>query len=408
MHASANSPDTLRFSSSQSNFWLLYCKQNMRDPNQRLVHLKLAFFAFIVATVGLALMVLGKYLSTQSMSGFISFLPISEVGGTLLVAGLVGIGLDLWIDGDRGVVIEKLVEKVMLRALAKLAPTLRDSVVQAFADNIDHLSVVATDEFLDRLARNALTLRLGDRTFAEDIYEDVRDMAIAATERWYDTKISMNLSPLPLEPQNEAPPAFVLTARYEYQVRPATINRRFTAVSNIREYRAIMEEPGDTSVWYINPASGLNGSTREAFELVQFSVDGEDRPIRRNSRASGQTYTVSIGKDIVANRELVTIGYTYRTVLRQHGHMLHVDVEQPSKGLDVELEYGDCRIAEMRLTPFISSSKKVRNFQMPSTVPERTVGIGFDGWVMPKSGVIAVWILSTESGEYVSAQSTNR
>ena len=218
----------------------------------------------------------------------------------------------------------------------------------------------------------------------------------------------MNLSPLPQCSGSETPTAFVLTARYEYQVRPATNYRRFTAVSNMREYRAIMEEPGDTSVWYINPASGLNGSTREAFELVQFSVDGEDRPIRRNSRASGQTYTVSIGKDIVANRELVTIGYTYRTVLRQHGHMLHVDVEQPSKGLDVELEYGDCRIAEMRLTPFISSSKKVRNFQMPSTVPERTVGIGFDGWAMPKSGVIAVWILSTESGEYVSAQSTNR
>ncbi len=181
----------------------------MRDPNQRIVHLKLAFFAFIVATVGLALMVLGKYLTTQSMSGFISFLPISEVGGTLLVAGLVGIGLDLWIEGDRGVVIEKLVEKVMVRALGKLAPTLRDSVIQAFADNIDHLSVVATDEFLDRLARNALTLRLGDRTFAEDIYEDVRDMAIAATERWYDTKISMNLSPLPQEPQKGLHPVWL-------------------------------------------------------------------------------------------------------------------------------------------------------------------------------------------------------
>ena len=369
----------------------------MRDPNQRLVHLKLAFFAFIVATVGIALMVLGKYLGAQDMSGFISFLPISEVGGTLLVAGLVGIGLDLWIDGDRGVVLEKLVEKVMLRVLGNLAPTLRDSVIQAFADNIDHLSVVATDEFLDRLARNALTLRLGDRTFAEDIYEDVRDMAIAATERWYDTKISMNLSPLPQDHENETPPAFVLTTRYEYRVRPATINRRFTAVSNMREYRSNMEEPGDTSVWYINPASGFEGTMREAFELVQFSVDGEDRPIHRSSRASGQTYTASIGKDIVDNRELVTIAYTYRTVLRQHGHMLHVDVEQPSKGLDVELEYGDCGIAEMRLVPFIASSKKVRNFQMPSSVPEKTVGIGFDGWVMPKSGVIAVWVLTTEN-----------
>lgn len=368
----------------------------MRDPNQRLVHLKLAIFAFFVAATGIALMVLGKYLSMQNVSGVVSFLPIGEVGGTLLVAGLVGIGLDLWIDGDRGVVIERLVEKVMVRVLGKLAPTLRDSVIQAFADNIDHLSVVATDEFLDKLARNALTLRLGDRTFAEDIYEDVRDMAIAATERWYDTKITMNLSPLPRAIRTESPAAFVLTARYEYRVKPVTINRRFSAVSDIRDYRSSMEDPGETSVWYINPASGFNGITREAFELVQFSVNGDDRTIRRTSRSSRQTYTVNVGKDVVDAGKLVTIAYTYRTVLRQHGHMLHVDVEQPSKGLDVELEYGDCGIAEMRLLPFIASSKKIRNFEMPPTVPEKTVGMGFDGWVMPRSGVIAVWTLNTE------------
>lgn len=375
---------------------LLYCDQIMRDPNQRLVHLKLAIFAFFVAATGIALMVLGKYLSMQNVSGVVSFLPIGEVGGTLLVAGLVGIGLDLWIDGDRGVVIERLVEKVMVRVLGKLAPTLRDSVIQAFADNIDHLSVVATDEFLDKLARNALTLRLGDRTFAEDIYEDVRDMAIAATERWYDTKITMNLSPLPRAIRTESPAAFVLTARYEYRVKPVTINRRFSAVSDIRDYRSSMEDPGETSVWYINPASGFNGITREAFELVQFSVNGDDRTIRRTSRSSRQTYTVNVGKDVVDAGKLVTIAYTYRTVLRQHGHMLHVDVEQPSKGLDVELEYGDCGIAEMRLLPFIASSKKIRNFEMPPTVPEKTVGMGFDGWVMPRSGVIAVWTLNTE------------
>ena len=71
--------------------------------------------------------------------------------------------------------------------------------------------------------------------------------------------------------------------------------------------------------------------------------------------------------------------------------MLHVDVEQPSKGLDVELEYGDCGIEEMRLIPFIASSKKVRSYRLPPTVPEKSVRIGFDGWVMPKQGIIAVW-----------------
>ena len=149
----------------------------MHDPHQRLVNIKLLFGAFALAVFGVALMVLDSYLSTQSGIGLLALIPLSEIGGTLLVAGIIGIALDRWIDGDRGAVLEKLVEKVMLRVMGRLAPTLRDSVIQAFADNIDNLSVIATDEFLDQLARNALTLRLGDRDFAEDIYADVRDQA---------------------------------------------------------------------------------------------------------------------------------------------------------------------------------------------------------------------------------------
>lgn len=367
----------------------------MQDPHQRIVNLKLAFFAFAVAVAGVALMVLDKYLTAIDASGIITFVPISEVGGTLLVAGIVGIGLDLWIGGDRGAVIEKLVEKVMVRVMAKLAPTLRDSVIQAFADNIDNLSVIATDDFLDQLARNALTLRIGDRGFATDIYEDIRDQAISSTERWHDTKISMNLSPLSMDSTSGGRvPLFVLTTRYEYTVVPSSPIRRFTAVSDDKTYRDLVEDPSETSIWYVNPATGLDGGSREAFELVQFEVNGDEQKIRRTARSGTQSYVVKIGTDLVDGAKPLNISYTYRTVLRQHGHMLHVDVEQPSKGLDVELEYGDCGIAEMRLIPFIASSKKVRSFRMPPTVPEKTMGIGFDGWVMPKHGVIAVWTIS--------------
>lgn len=87
---------------------------------------------------------------------------------------------------------------------------------------------------------------------------------------------------------------------------------------------------------------------------------------------------------------------TYRTILRQAGHRVHVDVEQPSKAIDVDLDYGDCGIAEMRLIPFIASSKQVRSHVMPPSVPEKTVSIGFDGWVMLKQGVVSVWILASE------------
>ena len=373
----------------------------MNDPNQRLVRLKVAFVALVLAGVGLALMILDRYLIITDPNSALTFLPFGELGGGLFITGVATIWIDRWVSGDQNAVLEKLLEKVLVRVLGRLAPSLRDSVIQAFADNIDHLSVVATNEFLDRLARNALTLRLGDRSFAEDIYADVRDQAIASTERWYDTSISLDLSPLSAtgDQASAATPLFVLTARYEYRVKPVNHVRRFTSVSDMADYRTIMDDPGETSAWYINPATGLNGHDKAAFELVQFSIDGEDRTIRRTARAGSQTYSVTIGKDLIDSGDFATVAYTYRTVLRQSGHMLYVDVEQPSKGLDVTLDYGECGIAEMRLTPFIASSHKVRNHQMPDSVPEQSVGIGFDGWVFPRSGAIAVWVLDSESSD---------
>ena len=375
----------------------------MRDPYHRIVNLKLVIGAILLSVMGLALMAYSSYLDSLDQSGFISALS-SNIGGTLLIAGLVGIALDQWLDRDRGASLSRLIEKVMLRVMAKLVPALRDSVIQAFADNVNNLSVVASDELLDNLARNALALRLGDANFAEEIYEDVRDQAIASAERWRDTRISMRLSPdvsgLPMATGSgssaSAPPLFTLTVRYEYTVVPTVQVRKFTAVSDTAEYRTLIDDPSETSVWYINPGTRMHGADKHAFELVDFAVDGALQKIHRNSRTSGQSYSVNLGTEVIEAKQPVTLSYTYRTILRQAGHMVHVDVEQPSKGLDVDLDYGDCGIAEMRLIPFIASSKQVRSHVMPPSVPEKTVSIGVDGWVMPKHGVVAVWILDNE------------
>jgi len=375
----------------------------MPDPYNRIVNLKLVIGAISLSAFGLALMAYGSYLDSLEQSGFIGALS-SNIGGTLLIAGLVGIALDQWLDRDRGASLERIVERVMLRVMAKLAPTLRNSVIQAFADNIDNLAIVATDELLDRLARNALALRLGDIDFAEDIYEDVRDQAVASAERWRDTRISMQLSTdIPGHPNAgddegsvSSPSLFALTVRYEYTVVPTVQIRKFTAVSNITDYQTLIDDPSETSVWYINPGTGRHGADKHAFELVDFALDGTPLQIRRSARANGQSYAVNLGRDVIEANRPITLSYTYRTILRQADHMVHVDVEQPSKGLHVDLDYGGCGIAEMRLIPFIASSKRVRTHVMPTSVPEKTVSIGFDGWVMPKQGVVAVWILSSE------------
>ncbi|MCA1606251.1 MAG: hypothetical protein LC775_12445, partial [Acidobacteria bacterium] len=72
------------------------------------------------------------------------------------------------------------------KAVRQEAPAIRDAVLDSFAFNPEALKNIASPETLDRIATNALGLRLGDQALAHDIYTDVRTQVIRAPERWHD------------------------------------------------------------------------------------------------------------------------------------------------------------------------------------------------------------------------------
>ncbi len=103
------------------------------------------------------------------------------------------------------------------------------------------------------------------------------------------------------------------------------------------EYRELSAEAGATSAWFFRPVAGLDGGSREAFELVQFTIAGRARPIRRSAKHGSQTYSAPIGKEVIAAGQPVLMSYTYRAIVRQDGILIKLDVEQPTRGLSVEL-----------------------------------------------------------------------
>jgi hypothetical protein len=94
----------------------------------------------------------------------------------------------------------------------------------------------------------------------------------------------------------------------------------------------------------------------------------------------------------------VTITCTYHVLVKQHGHLLYLDLPQPTKGLHVEFAYGGCGIRAVDPLYFIASSEQARISRVPDSAPTPSVAIGFDGWVFPKSGVAFVWSLAGEAG----------
>lgn len=359
----------------------------MRDPLQRIHNIKLALIAVSVSFVGFALMVFSRWLEGQPTLADLAFLPWGEVGGTLFTAGILSIGIDYVLSKDD----DERAEARLRRVLASQAPAMKSAVIDGFAFDAEDLAGVATPDMLDRIVRNSLALRLDDAEFAREIYDDVRDQAITATERWHDVKISIRLS-MDRNTSEASVPAYIATIRWEYTVVPKHAVRRFAVVSDRAEYRDLMADPEATSTWFMRKESGIDAGSAEAFEIVQFTVDGEKRTVRRSARKQGQIYSASIGKEAVDAGVPVTVSYTQRVKLFKHGHLLHLDMEQPTRNVDIDLDYSDTDIDYINVLDFFVSSHKTRVEHMPPSVPERSIAVSHDGWVFQRSGVAFVWV----------------
>jgi hypothetical protein len=213
----------------------------------------------------------------------------------------------------------------------------------------------------------------------------------------------VDLAPWHEDSKADTPDVFVATVHCEYCVVPTSSTMRFSCVSDQEAYRDLLQDSTSALVWYFKPVGDLHGGSDDAFELVQFSVDGKPRTIRRAKQARGQSYVVSVSskRDAEAGKPAslpleVTIAYTYRVLVRRQGHLLYLDVGTLTKGLRITMRYGGCSIREITTLPFIASAESARLLQTPPSVPTPYVEIGFDGWVLPRSGVAFVWTLEQE------------
>jgi hypothetical protein len=280
----------------------------MRDVLARLLQTKMLLSCVLLVVAGVVLMVIGNHLDHGTAWAWLKPLPWNEFGGILIGAGLLSVWLDHFFAHEQ----DAMDELRLRRLLSEQAPAMRDAVLEAFAANKEDLARVATPETLDQIITNSLALRLHDPQFAGEIYADIREQAVGATERWHDASLSIKLAPGPERrgahtPRGGGPAYFMVTVRWEYTVIPHNPQRRFVVLSDRQEYAEVASERGATSAWYIKPEGGIDVSTREAFELLQFTVDGEARSIRRATRKTGQIYAANIGEDHLEANEAVTI-----------------------------------------------------------------------------------------------------
>ncbi|MEH3138782.1 MAG: hypothetical protein PGN37_01120 [Mycobacterium kyogaense] len=358
----------------------------------RLRKTKAALLVVALTFSGILLIMANGWLSGLDLGdfGWLHALPLGELGGTLFGAGLLGTLFEYSFRKDQ----EEATVEQFREIIREQAPAMRDAVIEGFAIHPEDLKRVANAELLDEIAANVMSLRLGDEQFAREIYRDIRDQAIGAAERWYDVEVRVRLSDATTR-GSAVTPLFDVVVEWEYTTVPSGPVRRFACVSNRDEYNDLRADVPATSAWLMVPRLGMDASSRDFYELLELTIDGEPQAIRRTARKSGQTYSVHIGPEALSGNP-VRVRQVFRTVTPTWGHRLFFETPQPSRDVSLSVDYTNTGIAHMRVSDTVGALVPPRVSQLPSSVPGRVIEIEAPGWLMSKAGFALTWTLNTE------------
>ncbi|MFB9902885.1 hypothetical protein [Allokutzneria oryzae] len=355
---------------------------------EQLYRKKLQLISLLAVILGFGLVALGRWISVDPDARWI---PISELGTTLIGAGVVATIFEFYVRHQN----DKRLDERLDAAFVRNSAAVRDAVWSAYAAGPEDLRHLSSDT-LGRIVVNALGVQLDDVDLARDLYADTRARVIGVPERWHDVAVTVDLQPWAAGLTTGLTSMFVATLRCEYRVIPAHPVLRFTCTSNEAEHRASGQDESTVSAWFIDRGTPVDVACRDTFEVVAVSVDGAVLSIERAHSHDGQTYTARL-PDSVRTGCPVTVAYTYRVLVRRTGHVLHLDLLRPTKGFRARFTYGQVGIRDVTPVDFLSTSTPARLEQTPASLPSRSVDITADGWIFPRSGVAFVWSLEEEN-----------
>ena len=192
--------------------------------------------------LGIALIVLAHWATVDpSGAAWLRTWPVNEFGLGLFSTGLFGV-LFHYV-GQRDAEEEQL-------------QRLRQVIAEDLAAHPDGLVAMVSSETRDRIVENCLRLQLGDEALAHDLYADLREQLSAHrngartwTCRWpWHRGRTALVGPGAM---------FVATIRTEYRITSASPVMRFACVSDLDEYRELLQDPSCTLVHCFQPVEEL-------------------------------------------------------------------------------------------------------------------------------------------------------
>jgi hypothetical protein len=140
----------------------------------------------------------------------------------------------------------------------------------------------------------------------------------------------------------------------------------------------------------------MDASSRECFELLSLTVDGDEVSVRRSERRHSQAYVATLPDSAVIEGHPVRIRHIYRVVTPTWGHRLFVQLPQPARNVTLSMDYTNTDIAYLSVTDTVSSKSRAQIYRLPEDVPGRAITVDIPGWLLPSAGFAFTWTLNEE------------
>lgn len=360
----------------------------------RLYKTKLAWVTAAIAVVGLGILVLGIRSSkwTAHRWDWLHNVPLDVLGSTLLSTGLVIVLFEYL--GHKE--LEDRAISRLRRVLPEQEAILRKAILDGFAFDPASIAAIASDEAIDAAVRNCLAIRLQDPELAREVYKDVRQQVVKASERWRDLQIVITLGKANLGPAKGRGSMFRASLKWRFRTTLVFDQLTFACVDEMAMYRELLGQATTRQVWYFERIGDLTAEHPSVFNVSGASVEGQRLDVQTEVRDGGRRFTVT-GPALTENLgKEVLLEYSYEVLVQRNSHLIVIDVAQPSKSVTASLLYGDCGIRFVNVLDFFAGPAQARIGRSSRDAPIQSVEASFDGWVFPKSGVAFVWILEDE------------
>lgn len=371
---------------------------------RKIYNLKLQHVALILILVALVFYWVESKTGSPSQdddfwSSLIEEIPFHSLADAILTIAVVALAFEYFVRQEAQTQLTELVRQEAQRERSALINEIASIVLSKPETLLSSLSKAK----LHQVINSGLAITLGDKQLANELYDGLLRTIGEFKERWIETHHTVTLTRVDDNESKSVQSAYYqayVTLRYQTILKRKAFE--FRCISSKQVYDdAIWDGLDIFYLWLMYPSEAFPRPSRACFDVTGMSVNGIPLSIDmfENLEFTSHSLCFTCHSPRLASLQgkLVTIEARFKVKVPKNRHQVNLWVPFPSRGMFVEVDYGDTDIARMVVCDMFVSRQRPDIRLLPTPERPRRIEVEVDEWVFPRGGSVFVWQLNGET-----------